>query len=195
MNLCGGIANLTEQEIFLSIPDDEFRMTTRREKSSSTPSRRNKSTPDQLDATPSSTSRRTPVSSGGNNQTRSSSSSHNRSISSGATASSTSSETKTTAILNPVSREDLKLLNPVSRDDLKRYRSRQRGHPLRGLKSTSILMKKLESGFNLVSAFVWLRWPRSRLLEETALVSQMERGLDLLTPNLFLYGLFYIDVA
>jgi hypothetical protein len=43
------------------------------------------------------------------------------------------------------------MLNPVSRDDMKKLRSRQLSHPLRGLRSTSILMKKLESGFNLVS--------------------------------------------
>ena len=151
MNLCGGITHIAEQELFLSIPDDEFTMTPRRKSSSSAPSRRKKSLPSQRDVSPLTSSRRMAPESVGNAQSRSSTVASNNGPNS-TTKASNSVEKSSTSMLNPVSREDLKLLNPVSREDLKRYRSRQRGPPLRGMKSSSILMKKLESGFNLVSS-------------------------------------------
>jgi hypothetical protein len=150
MNLCGGITHLEEQELFLSIPDDEFTLTPRK-KTSSAPSRRKKSVPSEREVvSPLASSRRMTPESVGNAQSRSSSS--NDADSSGTkTNSSNTVDNSSTSMLNPVSREDLKFLNPVSREDLKKYRSRQRRVPLRGMKSSSILMKKLESGFNLVS--------------------------------------------
>lgn len=42
------------------------------------------------------------------------------------------------------------ILNPVSREDMAKVWTRQRNQPFRAMKSSSILMKKLESGFNVV---------------------------------------------
>ena len=126
MNLCGGIDGVSEQELVLEIPDDEFNVTSRRKKSSSTPSRRNKSIIDQ-------SSLRTQTSSNNRSSTRSS-------RGSGTMPSSQSSTTTSAA----------SMLNPVSRHDFEKLKSRHRSNPLRGMKSSSILMKKLESGFNLV---------------------------------------------
>jgi hypothetical protein len=161
MNLCGGITNVAEQELFLSIPDDDITLTPRRKKSSSTPSRRKKSLSSQRDTSPLSSSKRMPPESMGNAQSRSSSSSRTGSMSARTKINNNPIDKSSNNMLNPVSREDLKLLNPVSREDFKKYRSRQRGHPLRGMKSSSILMKKLESGFNLVSSALLeeLWWP------------------------------------
>lgn len=164
MNLCGGITNIAEQEFFLSIPDDEFTLTPRRKKSLSAPSGRKKPIPSQQNVSPSVSSRRMPPEAAGNAQSRSlssSSSSNNDPKSSATKTKGSNIDNSSTSMLNRVSREDLKLLNPVSREDFKKYRSRQRGLPLRGMKSSSILMKKLESGFNLVSNtfLCGLNWP------------------------------------
>jgi len=137
MNLCGGIIGVSEHELVLRIPDDEFNVTSKRKKSlsSSAPSRRNKSTIDQ-------SSLRTPITSSSNRpSTRSSRGSSVMPSSQSSTSTSISTSTP------PFS-----MLNPVSRSDYQKLKSRHRSHPLRGrMKSSSILTKKLESGFNLVS--------------------------------------------
>lgn len=114
MNLCGGLANISEPELVFQIQDAEY------------------------DVTPS--SRRKKPSSSAAPISDNSSSTHRRSSSRGRERSTTTTTTST-------------MLNPVSKDDIKKIQYRQqRPRPLvGGMKSSSILMKKLDSGFNVVS--------------------------------------------
>jgi hypothetical protein len=114
MNLCGGITQITEQDLAIEFSTDEF------------------NTPGRRTTRKSSIERRNDLSTG-DIKPRSSSRGRDKILA----AVKMTSATQT--------RSSPEMLNPVSRDDLAKLRSRQRG-----LKSSSILMKKLESGFNVV---------------------------------------------
>lgn len=62
-----------------------------------------------------------------------------------------SSRSSRTVPSNQSAKQKVVALNPISRHDSEQLRSRQRSHLSRGMKSSSILLKKLETGFNLVS--------------------------------------------
>ena len=99
---------------------------------------------EEYDMTPS-TRRKKTSSSGAPNNSNSSGSSHRRSSSRGRERS--SSSTTATAAAST-------MLNPVSKDDIKKiqqYRQQRPRPAVVGMKSSSILMKKLDSGFNVVS--------------------------------------------
>ena len=127
MNLCGGITSISEQDLVLQLPAEEFHLTSRRRKPSSTPDRRSNDYKTEGN------------SSSFAGKSRSSSRGREQNLSANARS--------------MVQDRSSPMLNPVSQDDMAKMRSRQRSHPLRGMKYSSILMKKLESGFNVVSDF------------------------------------------
>jgi hypothetical protein len=143
MNLCGGIVNVSEPELLLlEIPDEKFSLTPRRKASSSTPSRRRKGVPTHVD-----TSRRTPT---GTSRTPS----FRPSSRGKPTHLSTPTGSPSPTFLNPIASPSPTFLNPISKEDLKKRPSRQRPlgpSSLRGLKTPSGLVKKLEEGFKVVS--------------------------------------------
>lgn len=164
MNLCGGITGITEQDLFLEIPQAAFTLTPRRKQSSSAPIRRNKSTgliadgPMTPDAgggggATAASLRRTPAS----GSSSSSSHSHRKAFFAATENDGGGGNSKSThGRKNPSQNNtEAAMLNPVSKDDVKMYRSRQQRY---GMRSSSILMKKLESGFNLVSSSEKLGW-------------------------------------
>lgn len=126
MNLCGGgMAGVADQEFVFRFPDDEFGLSSSRRKKSSASSTATGRRRDQRPALTrqnSSGSRHSTKTARGNEK-------KNSSRSGGLTPSSAATH------------------NP--RNDYER-RSRS-GHPLRGFKTSSVLTRKLESGFNLVS--------------------------------------------
>jgi hypothetical protein len=130
MNLCGGISSISEQDLLFQLPLEGFSLSPRKQKTSSTASRPANSV-NAGSATPS---------------PRTSSALSRRRDQSLINKSTTETQTGTSGTL----------LNPVSKDDLEKLRSRQQqqSYPSRGLKSSSILMKKLESGFNVVRRLV-----------------------------------------
>ena len=107
MNLCGGITQISEQD--LDFPTEEFNVTPRKARKPST--ERRSSQDDDARAS------------------RSSSRGRDKILAAVKVTSTTQSGKSG-------------MLNPVSRDDVAKLRSR--------MKSSSILMKKLESGFNVV---------------------------------------------
>jgi len=129
MNLCGGITGISDHELTLQIPDEEFNSNPRKKKFSSMQNRRSKSSSiDQSMLAQTSLS----------NQPSSRSSR-------GLTSVSLKEHSSAKMSATPSS-----MLNPVSRHDYEKFKSRHRSQPLpNGRKSSSILMKKLESGFNL----------------------------------------------
>ena len=140
MNLCGGIVNVGDSELFLlEIPDEKFQLTPRRKATSSLPGRRNKAELGPID-----TDRRTPTSIERRGSTRPlSATSGNRSKGSP----------------SPIAVPSPTFLNPLSKDDLRKSMNRQRpvvGPPLHATKAhSSGLTKKLESGYNVVSVTIW----------------------------------------
>jgi hypothetical protein len=136
MNLCGGIVNVAEPELLLlEIPDEKFQLTPRRKASSSAPSRRRKGVPTHID-----TGRRTPTGSSSRPTSSRPSSSRSRSRQS----------------FSPAADPSPTFLNPISKDELRKTRSRRpTGPPHRQLKTSSALIKRLDSGFNVVSTVVW----------------------------------------
>eukprot|EP00934_Nitzschia_sp_Nitz4_P005974 Nitzschia sp. Nitz4//scaffold3_size479765//43810//46457//NITZ4_000017-RA/size479765-augustus-gene-0.1-mRNA-1//1//CDS//3329550509//5964//frame0 len=131
MNICGGIAPITEPEqLLLEIPDEKFQMTPRRKASSSAPSRRDK-VPSFVD-----TGRKTPT------EHRPSSSRHS------------SARRRSHEPQSPIAAPSPTFLNPISKDELKKSRSRQRSSapPLHSSKGNTI--KRNDSSFkvNLVGA-------------------------------------------
>lgn len=129
MNLCGGIAGVTDHELVFRLPDEEFSVSSRKKKSSS-----------------SSTSSRRDQSTSGRSSLRG----HSSSISRHSTRSSRGSGITSSNQLS-TSTSAASALNPVSRHDYEKQRIKNRSRPSRGMKSSSILTRKLESGFNLVS--------------------------------------------
>lgn len=123
MNLCGGINAITEQDLLLELPFEDFSLTPKRRKPSSTSTSRPGNAVNERSGNPSPRS-----SSRGRDQ---------MTVNQSTTIPAGSSAT---------------MLNPVSRDDMAKLRSRQQqqSYPMRGMKSSTILMKKLESGFNVV---------------------------------------------
>lgn len=133
MNLCGGDFNITEPEpLLLEIPDEKFQLTPRRKAASSLPTRRKNgalgpiNTAERRTSTEQNYSSR-PLSARGRSRTSQSPAATNAGPS---------------------------LLNPLTRDDLKKSINRQRptGPPLHTSKSVTGLMKKLETGYDVVSA-------------------------------------------
>jgi hypothetical protein len=122
MNLCGGIAGVTDDEFGFRFPDEEFSVSSRRKKSSSS----------------STTSRRDRSGSGRSLRRDSSSHSINSGRSGGKMPRNQSSASVPAA-------------TTVSRHDHEKQRTRNESRRSRGAKSFSILTRKLESGYNLVS--------------------------------------------
>jgi hypothetical protein len=140
MNLCGGISIIADQDLLLQIPMEGFSLSPRKQKPSSsnttttttTTTSRPANSVNEGPTTPS--ARKSSATPRGREQSMMMNKSTTAEIQTGSSA---------------------MLLNPVSRDDMEKLRSRQQqqqqqNHPSRGLKSSSILMKKLESGFNVV---------------------------------------------
>ena len=129
MNLCGGIAGVTDHELVFRFPDEEFSVSSRKKKSSSssTSSRRDKST-------------------SGRSSLRGQSSSTSRHPTRSSRGSGITPSNQLSTSTSPAS-----ALNPISRHDYEKQRIKNQSRPSRGMKSASILTRKLESGFNLVS--------------------------------------------
>jgi hypothetical protein len=148
MNLCGGITGIiSEHELILQIPDEEYNATPRKQKSSSSTSKRRSKSPSK-DKTMFLAQ-----------QTSSSNRPSSRSRSSrGLPSMSSANQQQSSSTARPgIPAASSSMLNPVSRHDYDKLKSRQhRSQPLtsHGHKSSSILTKKLESGFNLVSKYI-----------------------------------------
>jgi len=127
MNLCGGIAGVTDHELVFRFPDEEFSVSSRKKKSSSssTSSRRDKST-------------------SGRSSLRGQSSSTSRHPTRSSRGSGITPSNQLSTSTSPAS-----ALNPISRHDYEKQRIKNQSRPSRGMKSASILTRKLESGFNL----------------------------------------------
>ena len=132
MNLCGGIGGVTEHELAFQFPDEEFSVSSRKKRFSSSQSlvsRREKST------------------SGRHSLRRQSSSSSRHSVRSSRGGGTSSSQSLTSSSTSKAA------LKPIAKHDYEKQRTRNRSRPasVRGMKGSSILTRKLESGFNLVS--------------------------------------------
>ncbi|KAG7336713.1 hypothetical protein IV203_036116 [Nitzschia inconspicua] len=127
MNLCGGITSISELELLSELPMEDLGLTPRQRKPT---------------VAVSSQSRNTGTDHYSNPSTRSSSRGRGHHI--------VNNSGTTSAQPGASSSSSSAMLNPVSKDDMAKMRSRQQqSHPLRSMKSSSILMKKLESGFNV----------------------------------------------
>jgi hypothetical protein len=148
MNLCGGITGISEHELILQIPDEEYNVIpiSRKQKSSSSSTSKRRSKSPSKDKTML-LAQQTSLS---NNRP----SSRSRSSRGGLTSVSSTNQQQNSASSSS------SMLNPVSRHDYEKLKSRQhRSQPLttsHGHKSSSILTKKLEYGFNLVSRYLIL---------------------------------------
>jgi len=128
MNLCGGISGVTEHEMAFRFPDEEFSVSSRKKKSSSSsslPGRRERST-------------------NGRPSLRRQSSSSSRHSSRTSRGSIKATSNQSLASISSASTP-----KPVSRLDHEKQRTRNRSHLRRETKSSSILTRKLESGFNV----------------------------------------------
>ena len=129
MNLCGGIAGVSEHEFTFQFPDEEFSLSSRKMRSptssQSVASRRDRST-----------NGRFPI------RRQSSLTSRNSVRSSRGVASSSQSLTSPSKASAP---------KPIGRHDYEKQRARNRSRPGREMKGSSILTRKLDLGFNLVS--------------------------------------------
>jgi hypothetical protein len=146
MNLCGGITGISEHELILQVPDEQYNATPRKQKSSSSTSKRRSKSPSK-DRTMF-LAQQTSLSNRPSSRSRSRSSR-------GLTSMPLTNQQQSSSTTNPgTPAASSSLLNPVSRHDYDKLKSRQhRSQPLTSHrhKSSSILTKKLESGFNLVS--------------------------------------------
>mmetsp|Transcript_53178 Transcript_53178/g.129129 ORF Transcript_53178/g.129129 Transcript_53178/m.129129 type:complete len:861 (-) Transcript_53178:916-3498(-) len=150
MNLCGGITNISEQDLVLNIPTDDFRMTPRRKQSSSVPSSSASKTPRAL--TSSTVARKNGPSS---------STAHGNGHRSPFFSSSSSSQHPEENGNMEESRDDDQYQGSSTSRDLSggshartqwSNTSKKNYHhssTMTGLRSSNILMKKLESGFNV----------------------------------------------
>lgn len=137
MNLCGGIVNIGDSDqLLLELPDEKFQLTPRRKATTSLPGRRNKAELGPID-----TERRTPTSTERRGSAR---------------PLSTTPGNRSRPSASPIAIPSPTFLNPLSKDDLRKSMNRQRpaaGPPIHASKvNSSGLTKKLESGYNVVSA-------------------------------------------
>ena len=124
MNLCGGgIAGVTDQEFVFRFPDDEYSMSSRKKKSSSSSitTRRDKS---------------------GRRQS-STNGKYSALLSRGSS--------KMPPNQSSTSRSATSAYDSNSKQNYEKQRSRNQNYPLHGMKSSSILARKLAMGFKLVS--------------------------------------------